>query len=257
MSYFLAAALVQLRSQINARWPNRDKGSDGWIGDPSHQARPSDHNPDYGDGGIVRALDIDKDGIDVEVLLKAVVGEPRVAYVIWNRRIWTHAKGWQPYSGPNGHTAHIHVSIRHTTAAAAGGAWKLGAGAVAPSKTPAKTPTPAAPSKAWPNAKLKVTSSHTLASDQAWRKLMADVGYKDKSLTTNMQRWLKKLGYYKGWIEADRGQKPVFGPMLIEALQAFLVDKKLLPNKAYIDGKRGGVTIKAEIGYLNQQAKHY
>ncbi|RAX50848.1 hypothetical protein DQ353_00145 [Arthrobacter sp. AQ5-05] len=141
MSYFLAPSLRTLRDQINSRWPNRDKGSDGWIGDPSHQARPSDHNPDWPDG-IVRALDVDKDGIDVEVLLKAVIGERRVAYVIWNRRIWTHAKGWQPYSGPNGHTAHVHISIRHTTAAAAGGAWKLGAGAVGPVATPS---TPAQP----------------------------------------------------------------------------------------------------------------
>ena len=256
MSYFLAPSLVSLRDQINARWPNRDKGSDGWIGDPSHQARPSDHNPDYGDGGIVRAIDVDKDGISVTELLKAVIGHARVAYVIWNWRIWTHKDGWQPYAGPNGHTAHVHISIRHTSAAAASGSWALG-GTVAPSKAPAKTPTPAAPSKAWPNAKLKVTDSHTLASDQAWRKLMADVGYRDKSLTTNMQRWLKKLGYYKGWIEADRGQKPAFGPMLIEALQAFLVDKKLLPSKAYIDSKREAKTIRAEIGYLNQQAKHY
>ena len=136
MSYSLAPSLAQLRAQVNALWPNRDKGSDGWIGDASHNARKSDHNPDYSAGGIVRALDIDKDGIDVEVLLAAVVGEPRVAYVIWNRRIWSQATGWTPYRGPNGHTAHIHVSIRHTAAAAAGDAWKLGAGAVGPVATP-------------------------------------------------------------------------------------------------------------------------
>jgi hypothetical protein len=71
-------------------------------------------------------LDIDKDGINVERYLKAVVGEPRVAYVIWNKRIWTHAAGWQPYSGANPHTHHIHVSIRHTKAAENGSAWSLG-----------------------------------------------------------------------------------------------------------------------------------
>ncbi|MFF5791143.1 hypothetical protein ACFY5D_03750 [Paeniglutamicibacter sp. NPDC012692] len=134
MEYHLAPSLVKLRDQVNARWPERDKGSDGWIGDPSHQARPSDHNPDYADGGIVRALDIDKDGINVDELLAAAIGEPRVAYVIWNRRIWTHAAGWQPYTGTNAHTAHIHVSIRHTSVAAAGGAWALG-GTVKPAGT--------------------------------------------------------------------------------------------------------------------------
>lgn len=143
MDYYLAPSLVKLREQVNTRWPNREKTSDGWIGDTSHQARKSDHNPDWDADGIVRAIDVDKDGINVDELLAAVVGDARVAYVIWNRHIWTHAAGWQPYSGTNAHTAHIHVSIRHTSAAAAGGAWNLGTvkpvGTIKP-KPPASKP---------------------------------------------------------------------------------------------------------------------
>src|SRR5690606_29069239 len=60
MSYYLAPSLVKLRDLINQNWPNRDKSSDGWIGDPSHQARKSDHNPDYSAGGVVRAIDVDE-----------------------------------------------------------------------------------------------------------------------------------------------------------------------------------------------------
>lgn len=118
--YYLAPALVDLRNETNALWPTRDKTSDGWIGDASHAARPSGHNPDYSDGGIVRAIDIDVDGIDVDTFLNAVVGDARVDYVIYNYRIWRQpglypsfpAGGWATYTGSNPHTKHIHVSVR-------------------------------------------------------------------------------------------------------------------------------------------------
>lgn len=55
----LVAAGETLRDQVNRRFPNRDKTSDGTIGDLSHQGRPSDHNPDR--QGWVHALDLDAD----------------------------------------------------------------------------------------------------------------------------------------------------------------------------------------------------
>lgn len=105
---FRSPCLAVLLAEVNARWPGRDRASDGWIGDAAHRTRVSDHNPDP--DGSVDAIDIDKDGIDVPTLLAAVVGDRRVSYVIWSRRIWTPAAGWRPYTGDNPHTAHVHVS---------------------------------------------------------------------------------------------------------------------------------------------------
>jgi len=117
MSYYLAPSLVQLRKEVNSRWPNRSTRSDGWIGDAAHSARKSDHNPDYSAGGVVRALDITASGIDVDLLLKHTTNDSRVAYVIYNRRIYQHSTGWKPYYGSNPHTSHVHVSIAHTRTA--------------------------------------------------------------------------------------------------------------------------------------------
>jgi hypothetical protein len=123
--WYIAPSLVALRTEINRRWPNRDKSSDGALGDASHQARPSDHNPDWSAGGVVRAIDVDKDGLDVAELLAALTRDPRVAYVIYNRRMMRSypktigkraykAWEWAPYDGPSPHTGHVHVSILRT-----------------------------------------------------------------------------------------------------------------------------------------------
>lgn len=120
MAYFLAPALVRLRAEINALWPHRDKTSDGWIGDTSHRARPSDHNPDWSDGGIVRALDIDEDltlglaAVGAAMpLVNAILRDPRTRYVIYEGRIWNvDTQRWSPYTGPNAHRHHVHVSVR-------------------------------------------------------------------------------------------------------------------------------------------------
>lgn len=120
--WYLAASLIALGNEINARWPNRDTSSDGAVGDTSHQARKSDHNPDYEADGVVRAIDVDKDGISMLELMDAVVRDPRVAYVIWNGRIASATDdgtpwNWEPYDGSNQHTGHAHISLKHTRAA--------------------------------------------------------------------------------------------------------------------------------------------
>lgn len=124
-SYYLAKSLVAFRDEINARFPKRDKRSDGWVGDTSHSARVSDHNPDWSDGGIVRAIDIDVDDNTPtddlpKAVLAAAIGDHRVWYVIYNRKIYSRTNGWQArvYTGTNPHDKHIHISIRHTSAAA-------------------------------------------------------------------------------------------------------------------------------------------
>jgi hypothetical protein len=54
----LVKAGVTLRDQVDAKFINRDKSSDGWIGNSEHAARASFHNPDK--RGWVFALDIDE-----------------------------------------------------------------------------------------------------------------------------------------------------------------------------------------------------
>lgn len=121
MAWFLSPALVRLRAEINTLWPHRDRASDGSIGDASHSARRSDHNPDYQAGGIVRAIDVDEDGIPAWDVVARVIADPRTAYVIYEGRIWENPAAfpgrgyWRTYSGPNPHSQHFHVSVRRGT----------------------------------------------------------------------------------------------------------------------------------------------
>lgn len=93
-----------------ARWPSRNRGYDGIMGDAAHQKRKSDHN----DGN---AFDLTHDpgsGVDCQVLSRQVINDARVTYVIWNSQIYNRARageGWRPYTGPNPHDHHMHVSI--------------------------------------------------------------------------------------------------------------------------------------------------
>jgi hypothetical protein len=123
--YRLCEAGVSLRTEVNARWPGRDKSSDGWIGDAAHATRTSDHNPwvkkaPPANMGIVRAIDIDVDGVDMAWLMEhlrcmGAAGDPRLAgggYLIFNERITNpDFKAWRRYTGSNKHTKHGHVSF--------------------------------------------------------------------------------------------------------------------------------------------------
>jgi hypothetical protein len=121
---------IRLRDQINAAAPNRSKASDGFIGDPAHQATESDHNPEHpppaGNPDYqVDAGDFTHDpahGADMGVVSEAIrqSKDPRVSYVIFNRRIFSGPDGpqpwvWRPYSGTSAHTEHMHVSVRDIT----------------------------------------------------------------------------------------------------------------------------------------------
>jgi hypothetical protein len=125
MSYRLAHALDQLRSQIDAHSPNRSKLSDGWIGDAGHKTRDSDHNPWlHAPGsreGIVTAIDITHDpghGVYAGEIAEQIIAsqDPRLKYLIWNSRIVAGGDGpkpwrWRKYGGINHHNKHVHISV--------------------------------------------------------------------------------------------------------------------------------------------------
>jgi hypothetical protein len=117
MAYYLAPSLVNLRSEVNRRWPKRSKSSDGWLGDTAHKNRKSEHNPDS--KGCVHAIDITAQGIDPRVLISSAIKHPSTWYVIYNGVIYSRTYGFKPkkYTGSNPHKTHIHVSIELTTAA--------------------------------------------------------------------------------------------------------------------------------------------
>lgn len=120
MSWRVAPCLDQLLKEINAKWPNRSKVSDGSIGDPAHSARVSDHNPA---NGIVHARDFTNDpdhGANMRLVWNAILArkDPRVKYMIFEGKIMSGPAGpspWIPrtYDGNNGHYHHIHVSCRY------------------------------------------------------------------------------------------------------------------------------------------------
>jgi hypothetical protein len=129
---WLCDAGTTLRKQIDARWPERDKRSDGWIGDAAHTT--GDHVPDMGSSpsGCVRAIDVDEDllgpsgqAADPDAAnrlvkeLAACAREGRdggrLKYIIFEGRIYSGTyrdQFWtpRPFSG-DPHTTHIHISF--------------------------------------------------------------------------------------------------------------------------------------------------
>lgn len=124
MAWTLAPALTALISDVNDKWPLRSKAVDGTIGDASHSARKSEHNPNREPGddvpdGYVTAADITTEGINKKLLIDTLKADRRVWYVIHDRKIWSRTHGFkqQAYTGSNPHTSHIHVSLVQTRAA--------------------------------------------------------------------------------------------------------------------------------------------
>ena len=123
MKPILCKAGQQLREQFDDSFPDRDRRSDGWVGDTRHAARPSDHNPDR-QTGVVRAIDVDRDvsgsakpdlmpDIADQIRLAAKAGEKRISYIIFDGQIASSKKSWifRPYDGANQHRHHLHISF--------------------------------------------------------------------------------------------------------------------------------------------------
>lgn len=130
-SWILTPCMVSLRDEFNTLAPNRDKSSDGSIGDSAHASSSSDHNPDETGAtpqedsdniNEVRAIDVDEDlrlpGITMESRVQILVNrhrqgkDNRLKNIIYNKRIWSKSWGWTPreYTGKNPHDKHAHFS---------------------------------------------------------------------------------------------------------------------------------------------------
>src|SRR6516225_7064321 len=100
MSWRVARSLLTLRDQVNRMAPDRDKSSDGTIGDE-------------------RAMDITHDpahGVDARKLAEALVAsrDTRILYLISNAQIVSSVVKpwiWRRYNGVNPHRHHMHISV--------------------------------------------------------------------------------------------------------------------------------------------------
>jgi hypothetical protein len=119
----LSKCAIQLREQIDDTFPDRDRTSDGWIGDTRHSARKSDHNPDA--GGWVRAIDVDRDlsgkakpdlmpdlADQIRLFAKSDPAK-RISYIIFDGKIASPLLKWKwrKYTGINKHVKHCHISF--------------------------------------------------------------------------------------------------------------------------------------------------
>ena len=124
MKWWLSKSAEQIREQIDDSYPDRDRTSDGTLGDLRHQARSSQHNPDP-KTGVVRAIDIDADlmGKPKPALMPDLADQirlyaksdraKRIDYIIFSGKIASAKKGWawRNYTGINRHDKHLHISF--------------------------------------------------------------------------------------------------------------------------------------------------
>ena len=164
--WVVVPCLNELKDQLNDRFPNRDKTTDGTIGDKPHAESTSSHNPDltgtpeFRDGDAideVRARDVDKDlndagGVVFEDLVQLVIKDarngkhPYLRYLVYNGRIWHKRDNYvtRVYTGSNQHTDHGHFNSDFTQEAdtVTGTDWGFSQLGGTPSTTPPATDKP-------------------------------------------------------------------------------------------------------------------
>ncbi len=128
-------AIIAFENEMNTAFPNRDRSSDGEVGDARHAESVSNHNRDEsGNTGRwhdadkideVHARDTDRDlrtpGWRMEMVLAILLDrvrrgvEKRITEIIFDGYIYTKARGWtkRKYSGSNPHDKHIHLSYAY------------------------------------------------------------------------------------------------------------------------------------------------
>jgi peptidoglycan hydrolase-like protein with peptidoglycan-binding domain len=146
------------------------------IGDAAHcgGGGTSDHCPNS--AGVVRAFDIDADGIRTAWLAEHLRklgehGDPRLndgGYVIYNRRIASEVGQWRwrTYEGDNPHTDHIHVSVSEKASGYdKGSPWGVRS---AVTSGPLGGPSPALPRHALGSRVLELKNPHMRGTDVAF-----------------------------------------------------------------------------------------
>lgn len=138
-NWVVVPALLEGRDQMDQRFPNREHGAEGTIGDKPHQGSPSSHNPDetgkpeFSDhDGVdeVRAIDFDKDlndgnGVTMERVVQLWLTLLRagqmswVRYMIYKSRIWHRRDNFvtHQYDGSDIHESHVHITSDFNQAA--------------------------------------------------------------------------------------------------------------------------------------------
>jgi hypothetical protein len=141
MSWRLVRSLERLREQVRAAAPRSVPPATvasawGTIGDAAHSST-SDHSPHVyaalGPTPVVCAADFPHApalGLDGGLFAEALrrSRDPRIAYVIFNRRIFSSTNApwtWRTYSGSDPHDTHWHVSVVHTAAADDTRSWAM------------------------------------------------------------------------------------------------------------------------------------
>lgn len=176
MSWRPAKCLSTLKREVDRRWPHRDHRTDGMIGDAAHcgGGGTSDHCPNS--AGVVRAFDIDVDGIRADWLAEhfralGARGDRRLAnggYVIFNRRIasWSHGWRWRVYTGESPHTDHVHLSVsRDASGYDKDGGWGIASATISP--PPGGSPT-ALPRHALGSRELRFKNPQMRGTDVAF-----------------------------------------------------------------------------------------
>lgn len=121
-----APSCVRALHEATTIAPNRRTSSDGICASSTHhQQNPgSDHEPNIVVGGkhYATAVDVsqDKDHFDAEAMVEKlrIAKDERIKYVISERHMYSSYAShgfppytWRPYSGPDPHTNHVHISI--------------------------------------------------------------------------------------------------------------------------------------------------
>ncbi len=128
-------AIIAFENEMNTAFPDRDRSSDGEVGDARHAESVSNHNRDEsGNTGRwhdadkideVHARDTDRDlrkaGWTMEMVLAILLDrvrrniERRITEIIFDGYIYTKARGWtkRKYTGHNKHDKHLHLSYAY------------------------------------------------------------------------------------------------------------------------------------------------